>query len=222
MRNNEVALRIGVTNIFQRVGNRGIHEPHRTATDKIFCFDERKFGLDPGRRAIHHECDRSRGRDHGHLRISDAVFFPQKDRVIPCFLGGSIDCGVTHPVFAHAIQFSAMHGEYAKLGFFVYGVARIRAHTFCNLRGITVRLAGHQRRNRGRGVARLVGIIRKTPGHQKRAQIRVSEPELTVVPGVFPDFFRRIARAPDQNLLCKDDNVNCVYKITDIERTVGI
>ncbi len=113
-----------------------------------------------------------------------------------------------------------MLGDHADHGRRVPLVAGERPHAPGDLRGLAIRAASHQRGNR-RGIrAALVGVVRQAARHQERAQVRVTEPELAVVPRVLLDLGRGVGGEPDEDLLGEEDRIRSVLERLDVELAV--
>ena len=103
----------------------------------------------------------------------------------------------------------------------VLGVVLVGPERRGDARGLQVRPAGHQRGDRGRRAATLVGVVGHAVGHEKRAEVRVAEAELAERAGVEADLLRRVARRPDDDLLREEHDVDRALVGLDVEGAVG-
>ena len=106
----------------------------------------------------------------------------------------------------------AVHAHDRVVGLAVLLVALERADRRGDLRRLRVRAAGHQRRDRRRRAATLVGVVGHAVGHQEGAEVRVAEAELAERAGVDADLLGRVARRADDDLLREEDDVDRVVE----------
>ncbi len=96
-------------------------------------------------------------------------------------------------------------------------VAGERTHLLGDARRLEIRLARHQRGDRGGVVAALVGVVGHPERHQQRAEIRVAEAELAERAGVLRDLVGRIRGIVDDDILRRDHHVDRVAECAHVE-----
>ena len=104
----------------------------------------------------------------------------------------------------------------------VLRVRLVRPYRSGQPRRLRVGLAGHERRDRRRVGATLVGVVGETALHEQRAEVRVADAELAVALGVRGDRRRRVVRAADEDLLRSEDDVDRAREARDIELAIGV
>ena len=84
-----------------------------------------------------------------------------------------------------------------------------------------VSFAGHDGGDRATERPAFHAVVTVTVTHDKRADIRVTEPERAEDMRVLRDFFDRIARVIDNDLLRSDENAHRRFESLDIKIAVG-
>ena len=77
-------MRRAIAQLFQGRRHRLVDDLEITTTRQLLELHQRKVRLDPGRVTIHHQTDGAGRRNHGDLRIAEAVLFAQLQRLVPC------------------------------------------------------------------------------------------------------------------------------------------
>ena len=88
--------------------------------------------------------------------------------------------------------------------------------------GLAVRLAVHDRGERGREVATLVAVVGQAAAHQQRAEVGVAEAERAELVAVLLDLRRRVAGVVDEDLLGGDRQLGRVPIGLDVELAVRV
>ena len=167
-----------VAELAERHRHRLVDDRDLAAADELLRLDEREVGLHAGRVAIHHEADRPGRREHGRLRVPEAVHLADLERVVPG-APGAVEQVVGHRVgVLDVADRGAVLRDHADHRRAVLLVAGVRAHPLRDLGRLAVRAARHQRRDRRRVRAALVRVVRQPARHQQRAEVRVAEAEL--------------------------------------------
>ncbi len=165
VRNDLAGLFRRVAQLHQGRRHRVVHDLDQAAANQFLVLHQRQVRLDARRVAIHHEADCSRRRQHRHLRILVAELFAERQRVVPRFLRRHVEIAL-HVVRLDPADRLAVHADHANHRLAILRVTRERPHPLCNASRLRIRFAAHQRRNRARRVAALVGIVRPRHGHQ--------------------------------------------------------
>ncbi len=71
----------------QRFRHRAVDDLEVAAAGELLELDQREVGLDAGGVAVHHEADGAGRRDHGRLRVAEAVLGAERQRAVPGALG---------------------------------------------------------------------------------------------------------------------------------------
>ena len=198
--------------------HRAVDDPDRAAADQVLVLDQRDVGLDPGGVAVHHEGDGPGRREHGGLRVAEAVGFSDGYRLVPypaylaVLLGGQVGVVERVAVLAHDAQ--------ERLG--VLLVSGERAAAVAGDAGrLRVGLAGHHGRDGGCAAAGGVGVVGDGVRHQQRAQVRVAESQGAVGVRVAADRLGRVAGVVDQDLLGGDHGAHAGAEGVDVEPPRG-
>ncbi len=125
--------------------------------------------------------DEAAGRcEHRGLRVAEAVHLAEVERFVPRAPRGGEQV-VGHDVgVVDVADRGAVLGDHADHRGRVRPVAGERPHAVGDLGRLAVGPPGHERGDRGRVGAALVGVVREPARHQQRAEVRVAEPELAV------------------------------------------
>jgi hypothetical protein len=102
----------------------------------------------------------------------------------------------------------AVHAHHVQHRLAVHFVARERAHSFRNARGLCVRFAAHQRRDGAAHVAAFVGVVRERERHQQRAEIGVAQAQWPELVRILRNFLGGIAGVVHQNFLRRNRHVH--------------
>ena len=212
-------LLFGVAEFGQRPRNGLVDDEHRPAPDQLLGLGERQVGFDAGRVAIHHQTDRARRREDAGLRIPHAVGLTDVDRFVPCPLRGAHELG-RNDVFVDLGGSGAVHPEDVEHRVAVLRVPGERAHPPRGSRARRVRMAGHERSDRGGPGAPIVGVVRQALGHEERAEVRVAQAELAEPPTVLGDLVGRVVGVADEDLLGGEHDFDGVLEPFDVEGPV--
>ena len=204
---------------FERAGDGGVHDLEQAASDQPFVFDQGDVRLDAGRVAVHHESDRAGRRQHGRLRVAVAAALAERQGVVPDLarLGQQIerDQRGVERVAVRAVLF-----DHPQHGLAVFGVPRKRGQFFGDAGRLHVRLAGHQRGQRGRVLPAGFRVVGQAQRHQQRPQVGIPQPEFAERAGVGGDFLGRVARMIDDDVLRGNADVHRVLEACGIEPAV--
>ena len=194
-------LRVLVPELGERHRHSLVDNLHQAAADELLVFDQRDVRLHPGRVAVHHEADCAGRRQHGCLGVPIAVLLAEVDRLVPGIPGGVVQGrrDVRGIDARHGVAVLAHHAQ-ERLAVAVVPGER-PAVVPRDARRLRVGLTGHERGDRGRVVTPLVAVVGQPLRHEQRPQVRVAEPQRTVIVTVAADRFRRIARIVDKDLL---------------------
>ncbi len=91
----------------------------------------------------------------------------------------------------------------------------------CDDAGLLVRLAVHDRGQRGGIVAALVRVVGEPTAHEQRAEVRVAESERPELVAVLFDPGRRVRGVVDQDLLGRDRHLGRVPVCLDVELAIS-
>ena len=105
--------------------------------------------------------------------------------------------------------------------FSVARVAFIRADRLGQLGGTPVRHAGHQRRDGRSQGATAIGVVGVTERHQQRAEIGVSDAQLTELPRGVRDRLGREVREADGNVHRRDHELDRACEQLRVKRIIG-
>ena len=177
-------LRLVVADRAQRHRHRAVDDRHRAAADQLLVLDQREVGLDARRVAVHQERDRARRREHRRLRVAVAVELAGRDRLVPRLARGGEQVLVDAGAVRDRVRRVAVHPHDVVVRLAVLRVALVRADRRRDLGRLQVAAAGHQRRDRRRRAATLVGVVGEAVGHQEGAEVGVAEAELAERAGV--------------------------------------
>ena len=73
----------GVAQLLERHRHGLVDDLHQPAADQLLVLDQRDVRLDAGGVAVHHEADGAGRREHGRLRVAEAVLLAHLDRLRP-------------------------------------------------------------------------------------------------------------------------------------------
>ena len=209
-----------VAELAERHRHRLVDDRDLAAADELLRLDEREVRLHAGRVAVHHEADRPGRREHGRLRVPEAVHLADLERLVPRAPRAR------EQVVRHRLRVvdvpdgGAVLRDHADHRGAILGVALVRAHPLGDLGRLAVRAAGHERRDRRRVRAALVRVVREAARHQQRAEVRVAEAELAEPLRVPADLGRRVGRVADEDLLREEHHVDRVLEHLDVELAV--
>ncbi len=110
-----------------------------------------------------------------------------------------------------------MHPHDGVVRLAVLRVALVGADRRRHLGRAAVGAAGHQRRDRRRRVAAVVGVVGHAVAHQVGAEVGVAEAELAEGARVGADLLGRVARGADDDLLGEQHDVDGVLEGPDVE-----
>ena len=84
-----------VAELLQRHRHGLVDDLHQAAADQLLVLDQRDVRLDAGGVAVHHEADGAGRRQHGRLRVAEAVLLAHLDDLVPHVFAAS------HQVLRH-------------------------------------------------------------------------------------------------------------------------
>ena len=96
-------------------------------------------------------------------------------------------------------------------------VAGERSHVLGDARRLEIRLARHQRGDRGGVAAALLGVVGHPERHQQRAEVGIAEAELAELTRVLRDLVGRIRGVVDHDILRRDHHIDRVAECAHVE-----
>src|SRR5215216_2330836 len=180
---NRLARFLGVTELLQGPRNGLVDNLHRAATNQLLELDQREVWLDSGGVAVHHEADRSSGRDHRGLSVAVTVCLTDLDHAIPRSRGAFADIGVQRADGPQRVIGCLVLTHHSLVGTGVTRETLVRSNDAGKLGRTAVGDSGHERRDRRSEATPAVGVVTVSGSHQQRPEIGVADAELTVVAG---------------------------------------
>ncbi len=178
----------GIFQILQGVLNLLVYHFHPAASDQLFHGYEREGRFDSGSIAVHHKSDGASRCDDRYLSVSKSMFFSGFERHTPNIFGFICQSFVFNQINGQRFGGFLVLGDNTKHRFAIYGIGFKRTDPACDLGGISISLAGHERGDGPSPGASFFGVISQALGHEKRTQVRVAQAQLAHILGVFLDF----------------------------------
>ncbi len=83
-------------------------------------------------------------------------------------------------------------------------------------------MSGHESCDRSRPRSSLVRVIGKALCHEKRAKIRIAEPEFAIAPCVLSDLLGRVVRVTHKDLLGTEHDLDSRLETLDVEASIVV
>ncbi len=197
-----------------------VDDRHRPPTDQLLRLDQRQVGFDPRRVTVHRQADRSGRRDDRGLAVAHAVGGGVTYDRVPGRASRIDQIGRNHAVAVEVAGGLAVHLEHAEHGVGLVGEAVERTDAGGGPSARGVGRARHQRGDCCRPRPALLGVVGQAERHEQRAEVGITQSELSQRPRGVTDLLGRIVRVTDEDLLGREQHVDRVRERPDIEPTI--
>ena len=210
-----------VTQAAQRPRHRLVDDLDHAAADELLVLHQRDVRLNARRVAVHHERDRPRWREHRGLCVAKTKCRTKLQCIIPRAVR-RVDHLRWSKRCIYCTRIVTVFRNYAQHGLTIFVERGERTDALSDAGGGRVRMSRHDRGDRAGVRAAAIGVVWKAKRHQQRAEIRITQTELTHGDRVLGDLQRRVARVADDDLLRPDRHRYGAPKRLDIERIAFI
>ena len=209
-----------IAQLDESLRDRVVDDLDNPAAHQLLVLHQCEIGLDPRRVAVHHEPNRARGRNHGHLAVAIPVDTSKLKGFFPRLLGvrEHVRRNIAVVDQVHRI---AVHTDDFKERLNVLRVAREGACGPGNASRGEVRLAAHHRGDGTRSIATAIAVIGHAHRHEQGTKIREAETERAVIVRVLRNLLRGIGCVVHQNFLGDDERIHSVPEGNGIEDATG-
>ena len=209
-----------VAELLERGRDGLVDDLEEALADELLVLDEGDVRLDPGGIAIHHEGDRAGRRQDGDLGVPVAVLPAQLEGLVIDETRRLEQVG-RDTVLRDRVGGVTVLADDPQEGLLVLLVLAERAAVIArDDRALAVRLAVHDRGQRGGVVAALLRVVGQATAHEQGAEVGVAEPERPEAVAVLLDPRRRVGRVVDEDLLGGDRQLGRVAVGLDVELAV--
>ena len=172
-------LLLVVAQLLQRHRHGLVDDLHQPAADQLLVLHQRDVRLHPRGVAVHHEADGPGRRQHGRLRVAEAMLLPQLDDFVPHALR-RLEQVLRDVRLLDVLDRRAVLPHHPQERLAVLLVTRKRTAMVARHPGrLRKRSAVHQRGDGAGIVTAGIAVVRQPARHQQRPQVRVAKTERT-------------------------------------------